>query len=208
MKKRTISRRAVLRTGYDLSGKRVFLIMSFLFLLGMLLGALLVRADGAQSTVSDAFSQYFSAKSQAAFFGLLFASLGSSLPFVIAAFLSGFFLLGAPVAAAVVLARGMGIGLFAGFVYAQYALQGVGFYALIMLVPLFISSVGIVYACDRAFGLSAKLFSLALPNSKTIKLSAEINKYIKSYAFVMITVAASAVLDTILSILFVKLFAF
>ena len=192
----------------ELKSNWKFFFLSFLFLLGMLIGSLVVRFGGATSSVSGIFDAYFSGRSGQPFYITAGYSALSVLPFLAAAFLSGLCLCGAPVALMIPLFRGLGLGLMGGYIYAAYGLQGVGFYALIVLPPCLVSSIALVLACREALSLSAMLFSLALPKAQPFKLWGDVKVYCKRFLLILAVTLVSVAVDTVMTVVFIRFFTF
>jgi len=140
----------------------VILTLGALFVLGVVLGTLLVRSAGQQTIelllriIGD-----FAAKRQAQPFSESFVSgLTGPLQFVLVAFLCGFCSIAQPAEVFLPLFRGLGFGFSVSSLYAYYGVNSVGFVCLFMLPGMLLSTIALLFCCNEALRLSGSLWGL------------------------------------------------
>ncbi len=105
--------------------------------------------------------------------------------------------------------KGLGLGLAAGYLYLIYGLKGIAFYILILLPGIFISSVGIVLFSVGAFKFSGKFAKKILPASHNNERLWNVFKvHIRKSGYSLILLAFSSVVDMSFMAMFSKFFEF
>lgn len=142
--------------------KRHRLILGFalLFFLGMGIGAFFVRtADETTLEMVAGLAGGFSEKrAQQSFLQTTAASLLPTFLLLAALFFSGFCAIGQPFIIAVPVFRGLGFGLWAGYLYSQYGLLGVEYVAVLLLPGVTISTLALLAGASEALRLSNRFW--------------------------------------------------
>lgn len=189
---------------------RKLLFLTFTFIAGLCIGVIVVRgADGSLlKMISDTFSSYVSHRTGQSFFKTLFFSITSVFPFFAAAFIAGLCVVGTPFVPLVSCFRGLGIGLTSGFLYATYGLKGIAFSALLIMPPALISSIALLLACRESMCFSLVLARAAAPRSGPVALHNDFKIYCLRFIFILGMILASSLLDSVMSLSFMRFFTF
>lgn len=104
--------------------------------------------------------------------------------------------------------RGVGLGLTAGYLYLIYSFKGVVFYILVLLPGIFISSVCFIFMLINSEKFSIKVTKQFISKSPQQPLREDMIIYIKKSSFILFALAISSICDTIFMKLFSCLFTF
>ncbi len=187
-----------------------FVCMTASLLLGILIGALLIRNDLLRefTDTSQMLSDFISARTQNSF-GVLFAhSFLSSSIYILIAYFLGLFLLGAVPSIVLPAVRGLGIGVVCGYLYATHGLQGVAFSFLIVLPCTFLQCIVFMLACKEAFVFSSCMFKHYFQESYHPLESDLLKKYSIRFAVLFLFTALISLPDSLLSNVFIGIFGF
>ena len=204
----------VIHASYDfkryIQKNKRFVVMLAALVVGMCLGALIIRwqGTGQASQIDRLFAGYLSQRSAHNFFQTLLFSFLSAFWFVLLAFLSGMFIFGAPVAVSIALFKGLGYGLYSGYLYAAHGLQGVSFCALILVPSGLISSLAVLVACKEAYTFSTKLLGVFRETPIRWQPREEMRRYALQFGLVLALVFVSALVDSVMTLLFFHFFTF
>ncbi|MCI5800874.1 MAG: stage II sporulation protein M [Oscillospiraceae bacterium] len=139
---------------------RLLLGFALLFFLGTGLGAFFVRtaSPGVLETVASLAGGFSEKRAQQSFFETAAASFLPTFLLLLALFFSGFCAIGQPVIVMVPLFRGLGFGLWAGYLYAQYGLLGAEYVAVLLLPGVVISTLALLAGAAEAMRLSGQFW--------------------------------------------------
>ena len=177
----------------------------------MCLGALFIRLQngaGHAGQIGQLFAGYFEKRCSQNFLETFFFSLSSAFWFVLLAVLAGLFVLGAPVTVMIALFKGLGFGLYSGYLYAVHGLQGVAFSALILVPAGLISSLAVLVGCKEACAFSGKLFGVFRETPVRWQPRDEIKRYALQFGLVLCLLLISALVDSMMTALFIHFFTF
>lgn len=204
----------VIHASYDfkryIRKNKRFVVMLAALVVGMCLGALFIRWQGTghAAQINQLFAGYVAQRSSHNFFQTLLFSFTSAFWFILLAFLSGMFVFGAPVAVFLAMFKGLGFGLYSGYLYAAHGLQGVSFSALILVPSGLISSLAVLVACKEACAFSAKLFGVFRETPIRWQPREELRRYAMQFGLVLCLVLISALVDSVMTLLFLHFFTF
>lgn len=144
------------------------LILGALFLAGLLMGTLMVRSASSETleTLQQVANVFLSSRQEQSLMQNFFSSAMSSLSFLAALFVCGFCAISQPVAVAIPLFRGLGIGLSAASLYARYGSSAIGFVALLIVPGTLLSTLAILICCRESLQLSSSFFLCMGGNSQ------------------------------------------
>lgn len=187
-----------------------FVVMFAALVAGMCLGALFVRWQNAghAAQIDQLVAGYLSQRGSQNFFQTLFFSFLSAFWFVALAFCSGLFVFGAPVTVLIALFKGLGFGLYSGYLYAAHGLQGVAFSALILVPSGLISSLAVLVGCKEAYAFSTKLFGAFRQTPVRWQPREELRRYGMQFGLVLCLLLVSALVDSVMTLLFLHFFNF
>ena len=139
--------------------------------------------------------------------GAFCASFASNFVFFLASFLMGFSLWGVVLLPLIVAFKSFGVGISAGYLFMNYAFQGVWFYIAVLLPGIFLFSMALIYQSAFSYNIFKKLCkSLFSKQEHSFKTSAVLYMQ-QSFKYLLLTLF-SAVLDMLLWCVFAGLFKF
>ncbi len=174
-----------------------------LFLAGIAAGAVF-SGNAPREAVSHLdflFQTDFRLRLEDPFFSGFVSSLASSFLLAAVCFLCGLSIWGTFLLPLVPVARGVGVGLVAGYLYTAYGLQGGAFYWLLFLPGTLIGSVGIFLAVQESWRFSKRL-------SIGGSVKAKIGPYAFRFGLFLVPCLMGALLEWGTSAIFSSLFSF
>ncbi|MBQ2676690.1 MAG: hypothetical protein IJF54_04755 [Clostridia bacterium] len=188
---------------------RSLLIISLIILFGMVMGAWAISLceDNAFYGVADVFKRFLAKRMDQSFFFTFLFCLISYLPMLICSYVFGLCIIGSPAAVIIPFTKGISMGLVSGYLYSVYSLKGIGFFALIMLPGLVISSLVTAVASRETLRFSHSLFKMTVLDKKLL-LCEEFKTYSLRFIFFFIVIIFSALTDSVMSTAFIKFFDF
>jgi stage II sporulation protein M len=190
-------------------GVQVFFV--FLLLSGLVAGALCARNADLQllSSLDFLFTTNLDARLSQSVIGTFCACFASDFVFLLTLFLLGLAPWGILAMPFVVLFKGFGTGLTAGYLIAEYSLKGAGFYLLVLLPGTFLFCIALVMLSANAFGFSKRVFQLLTSrNVPAHPVRGGVISYCSRSMSALIMTFCSALLDTALWTLFSGAFNF
>lgn len=137
------------------------------------------------------------------------ASMSAYFLFYIMALLLGLSLWGMIGIPAVIALKGIGAGLCAGYLIAQYSFQGAVFYVIVMLPGLFLSSLSLLLQCKHSLKLSQKLWRYFVPHkNNTEHEKPDMLSFFQKSSAVLLLTAAGAITDVLFTAFFSHMFTF
>ena len=197
--------------GLDASGflrkNKLPIISAFLFLLGLLLGsfAISLSSSGDYFGVLPLVCSGITSRESSPFYVTFLSSAAVSLSLILLMFISSLSAFGWLFCPTILLARGFCTGLIAGCLYRQYALYGIGYFALIMLIPCFVLTYTLIFACCDSIKISFRIFStIFLSMPQQIRLT---KHYALRYLIYTAFCIVSSLADAVLSVCFINFFS-
>ena len=122
------------------------LLFAAILLTGLILGAVCARNAGKQTlnSLDLLFTTNLDARLGKDALGIFFACFASDFLFLLVVYLLGTTPWGLPFELAVILFKGFGIGVTAGYLYLTHALSGAGFYLLVLLPGTFLFCIAVI----------------------------------------------------------------
>ncbi len=137
------------------------------------------------------------------------ACFASDFIFLASVFLLGLAPWGIPVLPFVILFKGFGTGLTAGWLISVYAIKGAGFYLLVLLPGTFLFCLALIILSAFSFGFSKKMFLITAGKSnKECNLHKESVIYCSRSMTALIMTFCAALIDAALWTLFSGAFNF
>lgn len=164
-----------------------------LFLLGMLVGAQLVRHAESQTLelLKIVLGGYLEQRGAQSFFAVASSTFGSLFLSLLTLFFCGFCTISQPISLGVPLFRGLGYGFSVGMFYAQNGVAAIPYVALLLLPTIFFGAVIVVIACRTSLRLSVALFRSSVSGVAQSERSRIQNYCIKYIAFTCICLLIS-----------------
>lgn len=188
------------------SKKGIFYILLLVFMVGLMYGSVLVqsRSQNVLSLLDIIQKTTTQNKINHSFLSIMISSFSSSILFLLVIFLSGFSSIGQVTPFIVLFVKGLGLGSSVSYFYITYGFKGIGYVLVIVLPVTIIVLFSLILSSKEAIKLSNLLFKTFLGNNlvtlKTIKL------YIIKNIVILVFLLFSAILDSILSVLFANMF--
>ncbi len=104
--------------------------------------------------------------------------------------------------------KGLGIGMTAGYLYLIHGLKGIAFYILILLPGIFVSSIGLIIFSAESFKFSCKFAKKLLPKSNAVPLWIDFKNYIHKIGCAFLILLFSSFLDVGFMAMFARFFEF
>ena len=181
----------------------IFFLLAVLFLIGVLLGACLIRANGDswKEFIRQMVAGFSDGRSTQTIAETFSQSLTGSSVFLLAVFLCGFCAIGQPLVCLILLFRGMGYGLTAGGVYSVYGISGMGYVALLLLPNCILTAMILLRAGQSAFRFSTGLYGAMKGSGKMTA-----RPYCLEFSVLAACLLVAALIDSICSYLLDGLF--
>ena len=151
-------------------------------------------------------ADYISNRTGYSFISVLFRSFFSSMLFIAVCFISGSSMLGIILVPFICSVKGLLLGTVAANLYIGNSLNGIAFYAVLILPSAVISVIAIILASKESIWFSLLLARLTFPSTSPKNLSFDFKNYCVKYLSISAICFASALLDGILSVNFLKSF--
>lgn len=198
--------------GLDASGflrkNKLPIISAIFFLLGLALGsfAISLSSGGEFFGILPLLRSGIASREASPFYVTFLSSAAVSLSLIILMFISALSAFGWLFCPMILLLRGFCTGLIAGCLYRQYALYGIGYFALIMLIPCFILTYTLIFACSDGIRFSFRIFSsVFMSMQQQIRLT---KHYACRYLIYTAFCIVSSLADAVLSVCFINFFSF
>ncbi len=195
---------------FDFFAKNKFVIFTLIsYVLGIVLGVLWLKSSSAVSTIAAAdFSAYVQLRSSATFLKILYNAFLSFLPICLIVFLCGTSVVGIILIPILVCYCGFDYGVFTGYLYSNYLLQGVAFNSLILIPCTLISVLGYLLLSRESFYFSLQLLRITMPNAKNPNIYSGFKGYCKKFVVFLLVFVGASLLDAVLTFSFIKYFNF
>ncbi len=182
---------------------------TFMLILGLAFGSIFYNkiTDNALSKLDIFFVTNISERMENGFFGAFCASFASNFLFLLSAFLMGFALWGMAFLPFIILFKGFGVGISAGYLFTSFGFKGAIFYLVILLPGIFLFSMALVYQCATSLSLNKRLVK-KLYSADSFSFKSPTMLYLQhSFKYLLISLF-SAIIDMALWGLFGGLFNF
>ena len=176
-----------------------------ILLFGFILGTVSsVSDDLPQAEIyRSLFNMYASSRTSGGFLKIFAAAAVPAVFYLSICFISGLGLAGIPALALIDLAKGFVLGSIAGYCIHSFALKGFLFYIVASVIPGFISSLVVIFACRESFNFSSFLIRSFSSGSKGGLLT-DFKIYSVRYIILLGVSLLGVVADMLLSGFFAK----
>lgn len=183
--------------------KRLIMLISVL-IAGLITGAAL--AGNSSDKLSFIVEGFIDARSNQSFVSTFLNSLLSTSIFLLAAFMFGLCVCGAPFIPAILFIRGLGLGYAMGYLYTFEGLKGIAFVALLIAPNAVISSFALVPACLEGMRVSTLLFSSTAKDAPAVRLWPDMKKYSIRFAACAVLLCIGSIVDSLFVLAFSRFF--
>lgn len=187
------------------------IVFVLLLLVGLAVGAAFAGNADEQliNSLDFLFTTNISARLEQDTFGIFSACFASDFIFLILIFLLGLAPWGVPVMPFVILFKGFGTGITAGYLISIHSLAGVGFYLLILLPGTFLFCFALVLLAVNSFVFSVGMFKQIIGRSNQIVSMREpLKRYLSQSMSALIMTFLASIIDAALWVLFSGAFKF
>lgn len=145
------------KTLTEMKGNLRLFLLAAVFAAGILVGAAFLRNAGF-TDISEKLiyiaDSYKKLKCEQSFFqNFCYSMITEGLLLIMSVFF-GFSAIGSPLVCVLPFVKGLGIGLFCGYLYSEYALHGLG-YSMLLIVPAqSIANLTLIVSCNESCGFS------------------------------------------------------
>lgn len=180
-----------------------------IFLSGMIIGAIAAKhTDNAiNAKLITMFSDFTMLRSTQSIFQTFVNSFIVSFIYLSIVFAFGLCAVGIPIISIIPLCRGIGIGMIAGYLYSTYSLSGAGYCMVILFPSAIISTAALLFGCNESFVMSYEIFNVMsgkIPN----QYGNIFKRYSLRYFILLAIITVSAVIDTVMTVIFAGNFSF
>ena len=178
-----------------------------LFASGMIIGAGMLKSNAYnEGDFVSLFDNFIQIRSEQKLYQLFINSLLINIFCIFVANLAAMSCIGFPLAIFIPIVKGLGLGIVAGYLFSEFAMNGIGYYLLTILPGGIIANAALLLACNDACFLSADILATVLskkqPDENILK-----NFMKRNLIIIFISISASFI-DCILVKAFAYLFIF
>ena len=189
----------------------ILLFIFLAFLVGYIIGVVLINnnSDVIKELANNSFDNIIENKGKLGFLGLFFKSILSLFPYILLAYVFGTTMFGCALVPSLCVIRGVFSGVLIAFIYNKYAINGLGFVALIIAPVCVFSAFILILASRESLFYSQRLLKTAFPSATaTRNFSLDFKLYSIRYLIILLFMILSALIDASLSSVFFKFFSF
>lgn len=187
----------IIKSGY------VFALMFAAYIVGMVVAVLLLKENEKVFSAAVAAFGEFSDKRTGGFLSVFFSALVDSLPAMLAVFISGTCIVGAAIIPFFVFYRGFCYGLLAGYLYSQFAMNGIIYSLLFIIPPSLIGAFALFFSAKQSYGFSLLLAGHIFPEPRENLLYPHFVRYCKGFLLLLLLCVVAALTDSLLSAAFI-----
>ncbi len=182
-----------------------FIFLAAVSLAGVLLGTLsyCYMDSGFLERISSLEENFFDARRSADYAVILMRSLCSSTLFLGAAFILGFSAVGQPLAVAVPIVRGIGLGAAMAQIYSANGTSGILTCALLLIPSALISTFALIRGVMLSVEMSDRLLSDVLSDRSQEDMLENTKVYGASFIALEAVMAVSAAIDCLCTVMFI-----
>lgn len=192
----------------DVGKSRRPLFLYGMLLIGLILGALAVRHG--QEPVLDKLltliRNYLQVKQEQPLWINLNNAFLKRLLSTLIIYCIGLCAVGAPMLYLIPVMHGAGVGMVSAYLYAAFALKGIGYCALILYPGEILFAAAMLFGCTAGMEMSGRLLRQITGN--TDLQDAGLRQYSAQFGVILLICAASAILETAMYVLFSGYFQF
>lgn len=184
-------------------------LFGLLFICGIIFGAYFVKQTDSFSRekINEICSSYIHSKAGQGITENIISNAVVNLVFFAINIFLGFSLIGFPLLFWVPLLKGLGVGVFSGYMYSAYKLTGLGYCAILVYPGTVISAFSLILACCDSCAYSKNAFEKSIRGKGQFEKDETKIYFLRQFVYLAICFCSS-VIDTFSAILFSKLFDF
>lgn len=183
------------KTFEQMKGNLRLFLLAASFAAGMLAGAVLIKNAGYDTVGDDLIyiaDAYKKLRCEQSFLqNLCYSMLAEGVMLIISLFL-GFSSIGSPLVCLLPFIKGIGLGFFCGYLYSEYALQGLGYSMLLVVPAQSIANLTLIVSCNESCGFSLSVCREGVLSNPLRK--EETRLYLLKHGVYLIMMMASALI--------------
>lgn len=185
----------------------VIIIFSIL-IIGIVTGIVISQRLSEQNinTISALADSFINVRAENSFSAIFSNSFLSTFILLIILFISGFCAVGTPVSIIVMFINALGFGIYSGYLYSSMGIQGFMYNLCLVFPGVFIGFIILSFGTEFSTKMSTNLFSSIFHSSKNDKIVSNSKLYCMKFLFLSGTIFIKAVLESILTTLFIGFF--
>ncbi len=188
---------------------KVFILLCVLFITGITVGSVIYPKNlTIAEFAKNFFENYITVHNSNSFFKKLFVCFLKYLVVLLLYFLSGTSMLGVAVIPFLTVWQGIAFGNVSAYLYAEHALKGIAFNAIILVPPSIIFTICTFFAAKESINFSLLLAKLTLPKSKPANIYTDFRKYCARFIIFVAVSFVASMADVALNLLFLHFFDF
>ena len=194
---------------FHLKINRIMLLLTVLFGVGVLLGAVTFFDFKTVSGIGKSFFDFYIKHHINISFGKTF--FYSFIYFIFALiifFISGASLMGIALVPFLMFSSGFLFGCFSSYLYGNYSVKGIAFNAVIVIPSFLIFVITLVFSAREALSFSYLLSKLTMPKSRPCNLYIDFKNYCGRFLILSLVIIFSVLIDSSISHFFIKFFEF
>ncbi len=208
MKASTFNLHSIHLKAKTITSNRQIILLVTLFFAGLIFGAFAVKSGNTffTSKLIPLYMSYVKSKATSNDITVFFTAMLIYSSVIIFAYFSGLCAIGVPFAAFIPVISGIFIGSASGYIYQTYMLKGLGYCGIIIFPSAVIATAAIIFASRESLIMSRNMLNL-LSHRHNDKYE-DFRSYSVRFIIYIAIAAAGALIQTVLSHLFIGLFDF
>lgn len=179
------------------------IITTAIFAAAVILGAgTLKHASDYSGEFADFFSKILMNRTDEKIHTIFLNSISLNLILLLLINFAGYCCIGIPMLILIVIIKGFGFGYFAGFLFSQFSINGIGYYLITVFPGAVISNTALLIACNNSVFLSSDILSVSLAKKQPDE------NLIKSYIKLNLIIIAAYIIASIIDSILIKAFGF
>ncbi len=183
-------------------------LLVILFFVGLVFGSMYAKNTDnfLINKLTDFYLNYLNSKSSLPLFSIFLNTLLIISSVIIFLFFTGLCAIGVPIVAVIPSVIGFLIGIISGYIYETFLLKGLGYCGIIIFPTAAIAVGAIILSCKDSINMSKTMLGLLV--NRRAQSEAEFKSYCIKFLIYIVISVFSAVLQAILTNLFIGLFDF
>lgn len=181
-------------------------IFSILFAIGIIMGALSMNSNSELlKSIKELTESFLDTRSQQGIIENFYDSFVINSLLLLLNIFFAFSLIGYPFIVWLPIIRGMGTGVIIGYIYSTYKITGLAYSVLTLCPGIAVSTVAFILSCNNSCDYSKNAFMKALRGRGQFEKD-ETKVYLFRQSILLAVCAASSVIDSVFSFLFLRFF--
>lgn len=208
VKASTLNIHSIKQKAKSLSSNSNIILLLILFMVGLIFGTFAVKSNNSIicKTLIPVYMNYVKSKSTTTVINTFFTTLLINSSAIVIAYFIGLCAIGVPFVASLPAISGVFIGSISSYIYQTYMLKGLGYCGIIIFPSAAITSAAIIFASRESMLMSINMLSLL--SQRHNKHYEDFKSYTLKFVIYFSLASAGALVEAILTHLFIGLFSF